>query len=214
MTSEAAWQHDDMSAAPLVLASLLDEAGAPREPMTERILDAALAEFSEFGLRRVSVEDIRRRACVNRTTVYRRFATKNDLIAAVFQRWILRVLTETARAVADRPTVRERLVEGFVRSVLLVRTDPLVGRLLRSEPETFLPYLTTEGAPILRACREFLAAQCREAHPDPAYDADAAAEIALRLAQSVVLTPDGWFDLQDEAALRGFATRYLGPLTD
>lgn len=194
-----------------MITALLEEPGTGQDPVTVRILDAALAELGDYGLRRVSVEDIRRRAKVNRTTVYRRFGTKNELIAAALQRWILGVLTEIAAAVADRPTVGERLVEGFVRAVLLVRTDPLIGRLLRSEPETFLPHLTTEGAPILAACREFLAAQCRALRPD--FDADAAAEIALRLAQSVVLTPEGWFDLRDEAALRAFATRYLAPLT-
>ncbi|MET7771398.1 TetR family transcriptional regulator [Nocardia sp. NPDC005366] len=197
------------------LATLLDLPSAASDPITERILDAALAEFTDFGLRRASVDDIRRRAGVNRATVYRRFATKNDLVAATFQRWTLGLLAETAAAVADRPTVRARLVEGFVRCVLIVRTDALVGRLLTSEPEIFVPYLTTDGAPILRACREFLAAQCRELLAEGqtmAVDADAAAEIALRLAQSVVLTPDGYFDLHDEAALRDFADRFLGPL--
>ncbi|MEV0294563.1 TetR/AcrR family transcriptional regulator [Nocardia sp. NPDC050710] len=199
------------------LATLLDLPGPSPDPMTDKILDAALAEFTEYGLRRAAVDDIRRRAGVNRATVYRRFATKNDLVAATLQRWILRLLTETAAAVADRTTVRERLIEGFVRSVLIVRTDALVGRLLTSEPESFLPYLTTDGAPILQACREFLAAQCRElqaAGQAPGVDADAAAEIALRLAQSVVLTPEGYFDLSDEATLRAFAGRCLGPLVE
>ncbi len=214
--SAAAWQHEPMADAEFPsLATLLDMPGGEPDPITERILDAALAEFTEFGLRRASVDDIRRRAGVNRATVYRRFATKNDLVAATFQRWILGLLAETAAAVSDRATVRERLVEGFVRSVLIVRTDALVARLLTSEPEMFVPYLTTDGGPVLLACREFLAAQCRELLADGqtmTVDADAAAEIALRLAQSVVLTPEGYFDLHDETALRAFADRFVGPL--
>ncbi|MGN2635364.1 TetR/AcrR family transcriptional regulator [Nocardia takedensis] len=197
------------------LTALLERPSAAADPITERILDAALAEFTDFGLRRASVDDIRRRAGVNRATVYRRFGSKNELVEATFQRWLLGLLAETAAAVADRPTVRERLVEGFVRAVLIVRTDALVARLLTSEPETFVPYLTTAGSPILRASREFLADKCRElqARGQAAdVDADAAAEIALRLAQSVVLTPDSYFGLDDETALRAFAERYVGPL--
>ncbi len=212
----ATWQHERMADVGLPsLATLLELPNATADPITERILDAALAEFTDYGLRRSSVDDIRRRAGVNRATVYRRFGSKNDLVEATFQRWILGLLVDTAAAVSDRPTVRERLVEGFVRSVLIVRTDALVGRLLTSEPETFVPYLTTAGSPILRTCREFLAGQCRELQSRgqaPHVDADAAAEIALRLAQSVVLTPDSYFGLADEAALRAFADRYVGPL--
>ncbi len=50
---------------------------------TEVILDAALTEFERHGVRRVSLDDVGRRAGVSRTTIYRRFANRDDLMAAV-----------------------------------------------------------------------------------------------------------------------------------
>ena len=50
------------------------------------ILDAALAEFEQHGFRRVALDDVARRARVSRTTIYRRFAGRDELIAAVIDR--------------------------------------------------------------------------------------------------------------------------------
>ena len=49
---------------------------------TEAILDAALTEFDQHGIRRVALDDVARRAGVSRTTIYRRFANRDDLVAA------------------------------------------------------------------------------------------------------------------------------------
>ena len=46
---------------------------------TEAILDAALVEFDRHGIRRVALDDVARRAGVSRTTIYRRFANRDDL---------------------------------------------------------------------------------------------------------------------------------------
>ena len=56
------------------------------DPSTEAILDAPVVEFERHGLRRVALEDVARRAGVSRTTIYRRFAGKDELIAAVVAR--------------------------------------------------------------------------------------------------------------------------------
>lgn len=53
---------------------------------TEAILDAALTEFDQHGIRRVALDDVARRAGVSRTTIYRRFANRDDLVAAVMDR--------------------------------------------------------------------------------------------------------------------------------
>jgi AcrR family transcriptional regulator len=53
---------------------------------TEVILDAALAEFERHGVRRVALDDVARRAGVSRTTIYRRFANRDDLMSAVIER--------------------------------------------------------------------------------------------------------------------------------
>ena len=56
------------------------------DPSTVKILDAAVAEFEQHGIRRVALDDVARRAGVSRTTIYRRFANRDELVAAVVER--------------------------------------------------------------------------------------------------------------------------------
>lgn len=53
---------------------------------TTAILDAAVQEFERHGFRRVALDDVARRAKVSRTTIYRRFAGRDELVAAVIDR--------------------------------------------------------------------------------------------------------------------------------
>jgi AcrR family transcriptional regulator len=80
--------------------------GRPRSVAADRaILDAALALLAEVGPTALSVEEVASRAGVGKTTIYRRFATKDDLIAAS-----LASLNESL------PT---ELVDGSVRDCLV-----------------------------------------------------------------------------------------------
>ena len=63
----------------------------------EEILNASIQCFERFGIRRATMEDIARSAGVSRKTVYRYFATKNELIAAFVEREALQAV-ESARA--------------------------------------------------------------------------------------------------------------------
>ena len=51
-----------------------------------RILDAAFEAISVFGIARLSLEDVARRAGLSRQTLYRYFRTKDDVVAAVILR--------------------------------------------------------------------------------------------------------------------------------
>ena len=74
-----------------------DEAG-------ERIVEAALACFAELGIRRTSMDDIARAAGVGRTTVFRRFDSKDRLVQTVMLRVVgqatkrVQAVFESARA--------------------------------------------------------------------------------------------------------------------
>ena len=48
----------------------------------DRILGAAIEQFALHGIRRTSVDDVAAAARVGRVTVYRRFATKDELVRA------------------------------------------------------------------------------------------------------------------------------------
>jgi len=62
----------------------------------EAILDAAVVEFEQHGFRRVALDDVARRAGISRTTIYRRFRNKDELIAAVIERENVALFTDIA----------------------------------------------------------------------------------------------------------------------
>jgi AcrR family transcriptional regulator len=180
----------------------------------ERILDAALQQFQTFGLRRSTVEDVARRARVTRVTVYRHFSNKRDLTLAVIQRETRRALEAIEGVMASLPSVEEQLVEGFVVTLRTAKNHPLLRRLLDTEPEVVLPYLTLEAAPIHAFARTLLARRLRHAQRAGtlgAFDADVVAELLVRAVQSFLLTPDGLIDLSTDRKARAFAKRYVFP---
>jgi AcrR family transcriptional regulator len=178
---------------------------------TDRILLAALAEFSDFGLRRVSMEDIARRAGVNRVTIYRRFASKDTLVQATLISHAQRMLGLVAVEVAGLSHFDDRVVAGFSAALRAARADRLLTVLRTREQETFLPLMTVEGGPILAAVRSFFAAELAAAGDGLVANPEAAAEVAARLSASLFLTPDSCFALDDDAQLRHFAREVLLP---
>ncbi len=70
-----------MSRKHIASEALLKNIQVPQGDKTyEKILDAGLALFVEFGLRRTTMEDVATRAGIGRATAYRRFADKDQLI--------------------------------------------------------------------------------------------------------------------------------------
>ncbi|ORA14821.1 TetR/AcrR family transcriptional regulator [Mycobacterium arosiense] len=86
-------------------------AASPRE----RVLAAAYDLFSQRGIRAVGTDEVIGRAGVARATLYRHFATKDDLVLAVLQRreeiWTHGLIEEQSRQRGDTP--EERLLAMF-----------------------------------------------------------------------------------------------------
>jgi len=190
-----------------------EDSANEEERITARLLDAAFEEFSAYGLRRTSMENVAERAGLARSTLYRRFSNKRELARAVALRRSRAVLVDLVRVVEKLPTVEDRLVEAFVLGITRARADGLLLRLLEAEPETVLPYFTTHSDIALGVGRSFLAEQLRRSPGPPMKaDPDAAAELIFRLATSIMLAPRGHIPLASEDDLRTFARAYLVPL--
>lgn len=85
--------------------------------MVRDVLDAALEEFAERGYEGLSIEEVAARAGVNKTTVYRRWPTKADLMRAA--------LLDAADEDVDLPNtgdVRADLVQLFSARVTKLMT--------------------------------------------------------------------------------------------
>lgn len=180
----------------------------------ERILNAGLAQFSEFGLRRTTMEDVAKQAGIGRATAYRRFGDKHQLIQAVILRECQQQLDRIEAHVGALPNQQEALLEAFVMAVTRAHGHPLLRRLLRSEPEDILPTLTVHWSSMMALFRQQLAGQIDNANRAGTlcvHDADQVAELLLRLMQSLLLSPTGLFDPSDEASVRLLAEQYLRP---
>ncbi|ALG11482.1 hypothetical protein AOZ06_35570 [Kibdelosporangium phytohabitans] len=201
---------------PNALLDLVRTNGGDDDPVSAAILDAALAEFLAYGLRRTNVDAVAKRSGVSRATLYRRFENKDVLVQAVLVRECRRFFGSIAAAVDGLPTARERLVEGFVVGVRYARRDPLLSRLLASDPEALLPYLTVNGGLVVAVARDFLVGHAERLpdgdKPVDGRDPAGVAELFVRLAISFTLTPDSCIPLADDESVRAFARSYLAVL--
>jgi len=188
--------------------------GAETDETTERLLEAALRQFEDFGLRRTTMEDVARRMGVSRVTIYRRIPGKDALIEAVVLREIRRFFAQLDEAIAAYDTLDDRLVEGFAFSLGYLRSHALFNRLLATEPDTFLPLLTTRGAPVVAAIRRLLGERLGHEVEEgrlPPHDVEIAGELLARLVLSFHLAPDTAANLDDLDDAREFARRYVAP---
>ena len=104
------------------------------EGSVEAILDAALVEFDRHGIRKVALDDVARRAGVSRTTIYRKFANKDDLVSAVIDRENARLFAEIAAELSSRRPQSNYYVEAFTSAILLTRRHRVLSRMIGDEP--------------------------------------------------------------------------------
>lgn len=87
----------------------------PAASARERILGAAYELFSRRGIRAVGTDEVIQRAGVAKATLYRHFATKNDLVLAVLQRreqlWTYGLIEAQSRLRGNTP--EEQLLAIF-----------------------------------------------------------------------------------------------------
>lgn len=179
---------------------------------SDRILDAARTVFEQYGARRANVDDIAAAAGVSRSTLYRRFATKDDLLAAVLLRETNAFLDDLDEVAVDLPP-QEAVIECFARGLRIMRDIPVLGRLAQTEPEVVTGI--TDGAHLILAHSDRIARTLRRAGATmPDDELALAAEVLLRVATTYLMNPEGHLDLEDEAAVRDFAKRYLSPLVN
>lgn len=100
---------------------------APGRPRSERadrdILKAALDLFGEVGFEALTIEGVAERAGVGKTTVYRRWASKAELVSAA-----VGTLSAELR-LADTGSTRDDLVD-LVRQMIRLLTSEPAGRVL------------------------------------------------------------------------------------
>lgn len=201
--SEPAWLNQILATP----AETPDETG-------EHILQAAHELFLTFGLRKTSIEDIARKAGIGRPTLYRRFADKDAIIRAVLSRESQRIVAEVVARVGSLRDPADMLVQAFVTATRLVSENPLSRRLLDTEPELILPFLTLNGGALIDA-GHLLAAPARGVMEKawPGADHTMLLEIFGRLFMSTIITRTREVGADDEVAVARMVRAVLGNLS-
>jgi AcrR family transcriptional regulator len=202
------------------VAPILDPAAGvgadpPADAMSERILDGALAAAAAVGMRRLTVDEVARRARVGRMTVYRHFGDRQRLVEALAARESGRCLAALDAAIDRAAPIADQVAAGLVTSIRLAREHPLLNRLASVEPEAVLEALNADGGAIFAAAREFVASRLRAAKAEGSLgdvDIVAAAELLVRIAVSFVLVQPSGLPLGDPEALGEVGRRLIAPM--
>ena len=109
-----------------------------RSSIGDRILEAAACCVTAYGVERVTLAEIARRARVSRPTVYRRWPDIRSVLAALLTARIVGALD----AVPIRGVGREAVVERVVAVADHLRDDEVVMSVLNRAPELTMVYTT------------------------------------------------------------------------
>lgn len=179
---------------------------------TRQILDAAVVEFERHGFRRVALEDVARRAGVSRTTIYRRFANRDELVGAVIERENVALFADIATELKTSGPQSNYYVEAFTLSILKFRNHRVLHQMITEEPGLVLQLAGLYH----RAAIDRMAEALRVIFP-PGFaerigpDAvDELADCILRYAAMVLLLPSAQ-PLETADNIRAFARQHFLP---
>lgn len=137
-----------------------------QSPVPERLLDASLEVAAMHGLSRLSVGDVAKRAGLSRQTLYKHFASRDDLISQTVLREAGRIVEQVVAASETEEDPEASLEAAVLEALRALRSHPLLDRLLATEPEALLPLLidgtgSVQGAMQL-VCRQMLESRLPE----------------------------------------------------
>ncbi|GAA1761537.1 TetR/AcrR family transcriptional regulator [Nonomuraea bangladeshensis] len=170
--------------------------GRPRDPETDAsILSAALELFVERGVEGTSIEQVAKRAGVGKLTVYRRWSSKEELLAQAIEQWVSTEVTPSAADVYALPP--QAIVERVLPAAAEMAASPgfraLVSRIMGSavsHPVLMEIYWRHYVLPR----RELAAAMLRRAQQDGTVALDADLDVLIDMMAGAVtyrvLQPD------------------------
>lgn len=188
-----------------------NEAGGESIDADGTILDIARAVFETYGVRRANIEDVAARAGVSRSTIYRRFPTKDELFVQVMRREgeLFFLALDRATTGCNPP---QAVIEAFTLGVRLVHDSPLLSRIVDSEPELLGMFSGSRAFPIAQFAHGIAHTLRRCGADMPEADLDNIADILLRVALGIIVFPTDRLDTSDPGAVREYAARYLVPI--
>lgn len=174
-----------------------------------RIIEAAIQSIERRGPHNTTLSDVAADLGVTRPTIYRHFATSNELLVAAAQTTLGGWTARIGELVAHITDPTELLVEGMAYIVERLPSEPLLELLLDTERGRLVSrrMVLPEAIAQSRLMLEHSAVDW------PAYGFEGAAmddlvEYALRMMQSMVIAPSD----RSPTELRSYLRRWIEPV--
>jgi AcrR family transcriptional regulator len=160
------------------------------DDLRTRILDRAIEAASIHGIKRMSVADVAKRAGISRPTLYKQFPSKEALVSAAVARESERLIASVVEAAGRYDDPRRSLEAAVLAALHLTREHPLLDGVIRTEPESLIPRLVSDGGPVMTAGRRTVEQVVATKLPDlPEVAVRRLADTLLRLLVSYALNP-------------------------
>lgn len=170
------------------------------ESVEARILDAAAGCVLAFGVARVTLAEIARRAGVSRPTVYRRFPDTRSILAAVLTQRITHALDDAPSGGVGRRWVVQRILAVAGR----LRRDDVIMAVLHEAPELAMLYLSERLGTSQQILLDTVTGELKAAQDEGSVrpgDARQLAAMCLLITQSTILSAQTIAPILDAAAL-------------
>ncbi|MET0701072.1 MAG: TetR/AcrR family transcriptional regulator [Mycobacterium sp.] len=200
-----------MSAGPGELPS---QAAGLSALFSDKILSAAAEEFITAGIKQTTIADVARLAGLPEEVVQQRWSAVEELVTAIVVRDLDSRRRQFTTAVQSRPTLDDKIVEGFTSVVWFLDSHPLVGGAVRSDAEMILPLAEVSISPVVglgvAIISECIGTAVFEGS-GMSVDSDALTEVLTRLVQSLLLTRGPSSPLTSRKHLHDYARQCVVP---
>lgn len=139
-----------------------DVVGSSADPTDDRIIDAAADCVIAFGVDRVTLAEIARRAGVSRPTVYRRWPDTRSILASLLTARI----TNALKDIEVDGTHRDAVVQRIVAMAGKLRDDEVIMSVLRTGPDLAMVYIAQRMGTSQQILLEVMAGALADAQRD------------------------------------------------
>lgn len=186
-------------------------AAATSTDTRQTIIDAALACFAEYGLRKTTIVEIGKKAELSRGTIYQYFRDKAAIVEACAESTSQRFYREMVKAMDEGSTLEDKL---SLAAVFVCRARRCMEPKQQYFDEDEVGLLLTKNASVLLSeCAEFFAPYLNaakltgEVRKD--LDVKAAGEWYARILFSLFSTPASTLDMDDSDVVHRFVSDHI-----
>lgn len=165
---------------------------AARELLRTTVFDAAREQLGQRPWSEITMADVAGSAGISRQTLYNEFGNRNEFGFAFVIHEAERFMDGVEKAVLEHRDDPRAAVTAALQYFLVTAGEDQLIRIMLSDDGTggMLPFVTTQGLPVVRWATGRLTTVIEEGWPEaPAADVRTLAETLVRLAISYVTTP-------------------------